>query len=70
MRAKLYTADGTLGVVDLVDGADVADVVRAIREHRLFISTLPDPIDPTTVSTTLPGSGTLDDPPPRRRRGA
>jgi len=74
MRARLYTADGNLGFVELVDGAAVADVVRAIREHRLFIT----PVEPAAAAaaTTLPGDTTLEDchsrfaaePVPKRRR--
>lgn len=69
MRARLYTADGTLGFVDLVDGADVTAVVRAMREHRLFITPAAEPFV-VPESTTLPGDRSIDDPPPppRRRR--
>lgn len=77
MRARLYTADGTLGFVDLVDGADVAAVVRAMREHRLFITPEEEPRAATTLPATggpdltLPGDRTIDGPPaPRRRRPA
>jgi len=65
MRARLYTARGTLGLVDLVDGADVADVVRAMREHRLFITPVEErPREP--VATTLPEDKTLEE----QREGA
>jgi hypothetical protein len=80
MRARLYTADGTLGLVDLVDGADVADIVRAMREHRLFITPESEPQVATTLpapggpEVTLPGDRTLEnqerEPPARRRRSS
>ena len=76
MRARLYTAGGTLGFVDLVDGADVAEIVRAMREHRLFVTPV-EPAAPLQAATTLPaqvsqdvtlpGDRTLDAGPKRRR---
>jgi len=74
MRARLYTAAGELGTVDIVDGASVVDVVRAMRERRLFITALPDGA-PTTLLPAASGTDvTLPAPPPeapapmRRRR--
>ena len=80
MRARLYTAGGTLGFVDLVDGADVAEVVRAIREHRLFVTPV-EPVAPLQAATTLPAQGSQDvtlpgdrtvegDAAPKRRRSS
>jgi len=64
MRARIYTPNGTLGLVDLVNGAGVADVVRAMREHRLYITPVEE--QPEAVATTLPEDKTLEE----QREGA